>query len=407
MVKITEVKPILCDKHYTFCKITTDEGIVGWGDGTEWSTPRGVASHINDFGAMIIGEDPCNVERIWQLCWKAAYVGGKDVGAALCAIETALLDIKGKIYGIPAVDLMGGKVWNKVRLYTHCDGGTLESTVKFAEQLKDEGWTAFKCHPLGLPERRESTKWMKDSIDFPKISRTARIVAVKQTAEKVRMIREAVGDDIELGLDLNNRLDLPSSMRLAKALEPYDLLFMEDPICQHEDAAPSYKRLSESTSTPIGTGENLYTVWEFRSYLQIGALDILLPDVCHTGVTQAKKIAALAEAYHLPVCPHNPNSPLSAIISANLALSIPNFVALEFLHGFAFPEKDSWKERIMKPPLSKMVEEGYLTLPEEPGWGVELDEAEIAKHPYIEPCQFLRSFLTMDTRGVEWHPSVE
>jgi galactonate dehydratase len=405
MVKITEVKPILCGKHYTFCKIITDEDIVGWGDGTEWATPKGVASYINDFGDMIIGEDPCNVERLWQALWRAVYVGGKDVSAALCAIETALLDIKGKIYDIPPVDLIGGKVWNKVRLYTHCDGATLESTLKYAEQLKREGWTAFKCHPVGLPDLKENSPWMKDSLDFPKISRIANIAAIKKTVEKVRALRETVGDDMDIGIDLNNRLDLPSAMRLAKALEPYNMFFMEDPICQHEDAAPSYKRLADSTSTPIATGENLYTVWQFRSYLERGALDLVLPDICHTGISQGKKIAALAEAYHLPVCPHNPNSPLSAIISGNLACSIPNFGALEILHQYAYPEPDSWLEKIMDPPLSTMIKDGYLTLPEGPGWGVELNEDEIAKHPYIEPCKFLENWFKIPIVGVEWAPS--
>jgi galactonate dehydratase len=218
-------------------------------------------------------------------------------------------------------------------------------------------------------------------------------------------VREVAGDTVDMCIDFNNRLDLPSAERLAKHLEPYQLLFLEDPICQHEDAAPSYKRLADSTSTPIATGENLYTIWEFRSYLQIGALDVLLPDVSHTGLSQARKIAALAEAYHLPVCPHSPNSPLSSIISANLSASIPNFVALEFLRSYAYPDQnveqdmlpfDPWIDKIMKPSLSKLVKNGYLELPEGPGWGVEMNEDEIRRHPYVDPNKWLA-----DLRGSE------
>ena len=132
-------------------------------------------------------------------------------------------------------------------------------------------------------------------------------------------------------------------MALAKALEPYRLMFLEDPIRQDESPG-SYKRLVDATSTPIGTGENLYTVWDFRNYLEIGALDVVLPDVCHAGILQGKKIAALAEAYHLPVAPHNPNSPLSTIISGHFCANIPNFLALEF---FPSEREVPWADRVM------------------------------------------------------------
>jgi galactonate dehydratase len=403
-VKITGVEPILCDRYYTFCKITTDENIVGWGDGTEYFTPKSVASNITDFGRLIIGEDPRNIEKIWQLCWRSAWTGGKDLSAALCAIESALWDIKGKLYGVPAIELMGGRIWDKVRLYTHGRGNTLEEVAKDAEQLKNEGWTAYKTSPVGLPNiywGRDSTK-LKGSIEWPYISRHASLSSIKDTEAKVKTIRETLGTEMEICMDAGNSLDIPSAIRLAKALEPYKMFFLEDLICQHEDAAPSYKRITESTSTPIATGENLYTIWQFRSYLQIGALSFLLPDISHVGITQGKKIAALAEAYHLPICPHNPNSPLSNIQSANLVSSTPNFIALEFRHEYAFPEKDSWVEKIMNPPLSSMVKEGYLTLPDRPGWGVEMNEEEIAKHPYVEPCYVLNRLVEKQRTPSGW-----
>lgn len=142
----------------------------------------------------------------------------------------------------------------------------------------------------------------------------------------------------------------------------------------------SYRRIKETTSTPIGTGENLYNLWAFRNYLEIGALDAVLLDVVHCGgILQAKKIAALAEAYHLPVCPHNPNSPLSTIISAHFCATIPNFLVLEY---YAPEREPSWRDKIMYPVLK--VVDGYLELPTGPGWGVEIDEEEIKRHPYRE-----------------------
>jgi len=217
--------------------------------------------------------------------------------------------------------------------------------------------------------------------------------AIKMTKRKVEAIREAVGDDIELCIDVNNRLDLYSAIRFARAFEPYNLLFIEDPICHHEASPSTYARLVEKTKTPIACGENIYTVWDFRNYLENHALDMLHPDVCHTGVFQAKKIAALGEAYHIPVSFHNPNSPLSAVISANVAATIPNFVVLEFVRGYAYPGEDPevpiWTEYIMNPPLSKLVSDGYLKLPEGPGWGVEIDEKELEKHPFDREHQWL------------------
>ncbi len=386
-MKIAEVKPILCHGGYrtwTFVKVTTDAGIVGWGDATEWVRPLAHCKVIEeDLAPLVIGEDPFNIEKLWQKMWIASYVGGKELNVAMTGIETALWDIVGKALQTPVYNLLGGKCFDKVRLYyNNCNaygigyqGGTtwhegdasLKGIAKQAQFIKDQKFTALKLHPLGLAER-------------PAVTRIASLQAVHDTAEKVKTIREVVGDAVDIAIDLNNRLDLPSSMAMAEALEPYHLMFFEDPIRQDESAG-SYKRLVEATSTPVGTGENLYTIWEFRNYLEMGALDVVLPDVCHTGILQAKKIAALAEAYHLPVAPHNPNSPLSTVISGTLCSTIPNFLALEFKG----PENEPpWTDKVMRPALSSLVKEGYLELPSGPGWGVEIDEEELARHPYSE-----------------------
>jgi galactonate dehydratase len=386
-MKITGVKAIPCQggmRTWTFVKVMTDEGIVGWGDASEWVRVQAHCKVIEeDLAPLVIGEDPGNVERLWQKMWVASYAGGKDLSVAITGIETALWDIAGKALGVPVWRMLGGTCHDRVRLYYDCcdaygdgfHGGTvwrdgdasLEGVAKQAQYIKDQRYTALKLHPVGLARR-------------PAITRAASLRAISDTATKVRTIREAVGDDVDIMLDVNNRLDLPSSMALARALEPYHLLALEDPIRQDE-APGSYKRLVEATSTPIGTGENLYTVWDFRNYLEIGALDVLLPDICHTGVLQARKIAALGEAYHLPIIPHNPNSPLSTIISGTVAATLPNMLALEY---YPIEREPPWRDLVTVPSLGTFVKDGYLELPTGPGWGVELDEAEIAKHPYQE-----------------------
>jgi len=386
-VRITEVRPILCHgafRTWTFVKVSTDAGITGWGDATEWVRAQGHAKIIEeDLSPMVMGENPFDIEKLWQKMWVASYVGGKDLSVAMTGIETALWDIVGKALGTPVYNLLGGKCHDRLRLYydfcdsfgarlvddrTRQDGdASLEGVARQARMIAAEKFTALKTHPVGLAPR-------------PAITRSAGTKAIHATVEKVRTIREAVGDEVEICLDVHNTLDLPSSMALAKALEPYHLLFLEDPIRQDESPG-SYQRLAEATSTPIGTGENLYTIWEFRDYLENGALDVALPDFCHTGILQGKKIAALAEAYHLPLVPHNPNSPLSTIISAHLCANVPNFVALEYI---ADPLEPSWRDAVMTPPLASFVKDGHLELPTGPGWGVDLHEEEMRKHPYEE-----------------------
>lgn len=385
-MKITEIEPILCQggiKTWTFVKVSTDEGIVGWGDASEWVRPEGHVKAIQDLATLVIGEDPFNVEKLWQKMWVASYVGGKDCNVAITGIETALWDIVGKALGTPVYNLLGGKCHERVRLYAdYADayergfGGTtrwregdasLAGIAKQAEYIRGRGFTALKCHPLGLAER-------------PAVTRGISLKALDATAEKIRTIRGVVGNDLDICMDVNNRLDLTSSIALARTLEPYRLLFLEDPIRQDESPV-SYQHLVDSTSTPVGTGENLYTVWSFRNYLEIGALNVVLPDVCHTGIIQARKIAALAEAFHVPVAPHNPNSPLSTIISGHLCVSIPNFLALEY---DLEEQEPPWRDAVMSPPLGTFIKDGYLELPTGPGWGVELSEEEIARHPHKE-----------------------
>ena len=385
-MKITKIEPVLCQggiKTWTFVKVYTDEGIVGWGDATEWIRAEAHAKAMQDLYPLVIGEDPFNIERLWQKMWVASYVGGKDLNVAITGIETALWDIMGKALNTPVYKLLGGQCYERIRLYADYaddfEGGfrgttrwrigdtSLEGVAKQAKYIKDRGFTALKLHPVGLAPR-------------PAITRTLSLRAIDETVEKVRVVRETVGDSVDICMDINNTLDLPSSLALAKALEPYRLMFFEDPIRQDESPV-SYQRLAAATETPIGTGENLYTQWSFRNYLEVAGIDVALPDICHTGILQGKKIAALAEGFHVPIAPHNPNSPLSTIISGHLCSSIPNFLALEY---YLEEREAPWTDKVMDPPVSSLVEDGHLTLPDGPGWGVEMVEEEIAKHPHKE-----------------------
>jgi galactonate dehydratase len=380
-MKIRKVEPILCQggvRNWVFVKVTTDEGIVGYGDGTDWFGERAIAAYVEYLERFVVGEDPFNIEKIWQKMYLSSYVPGKVISCAITGIETALWDIVGKTLGRPVYDLLGGKCRDSVPLYyDYCDAWkhtwkdyegsgdrSLEGIAKQAKFIKNREFKALKCHPV-RPRSSERTiqRWIDESF-------------VKKTVDKIRTIRETVGDEFYICLDVNNMFDVPHAIKMAREMEPYKLLFMEDPIRQDESPM-STKMVRDATETPIGTGENLYTIWDFRNYFEIQALDLTLLDVCHCGISQAKKIAALSEAYHLPLCPHNPNSPLSTIISGHLCTNLPNFLYLEYWSEDIEPP---WRDKVMSPPLN--IREGNLILSDKPGYGVDLNEDEIAKHPY-------------------------
>jgi galactonate dehydratase len=376
-MKVTKIEPIICNggkRNWLFVEVTTDEGIVGYGDGTEWWGTPVMAKCIEDLAPFVIDENPFNTQRIWQKMYIGSYVGGKNVNIAMTAIETALWDIVGKAVGKPLYDLLGGKCRDRIRLYSHAypyargeAPRTREALVERTKELLDAGF-----------------KFIKTSIDESMpigVDRWMDIESISKTAEIVRLLRETVRNNVELCIDVSNQLDLPSAIRLGRALEPYNLAWFEDPIKQ-EESPESYKRLREAIRTPVGTGENLYNIWSFRNIIENNGVDIILPDFVHAGgIMQGLKIAALAEAYHLPVAPHNPNSPLSTIISAHICAVIPNFVALEF----TWPDVH-WRDKVISEPLK--VKDGYLELPTGPGLGVDLVKEEIIKHPYEEKRDF-------------------
>lgn len=360
--------------NLVFAKVTTDEGIVGYGEGSDPPTHPAIVNAIQDLAKVVVGENPFNIEYLWQKMYVTRYTRGGSEHCAMAAIETALWDIVGKATGQPVYNLIGGKVRNKIKLYSHIDPDRSnpnasqeevdESLRRRAEEIVGAGFTMGKTHPYLGPKYASS---VNRTIDTPN---------VKETVRRMKIIREVVGEDFDLGIDCHNRFDLPSAVRLCKALEPFDMRWVEDPI-EQEEGAESYGRLKEATRLPIATGENLYTIWAFKDLLVRNGVDVILPDLAHTGLSQARKIAAIAESYHIPVMPHNPNGPLDTIIAAHACASIPNFQALEFV----YPDSPV-RDRLISEPLK--VKDGYLELPTKPGWGVEIVEDELPKHPYQE-----------------------
>jgi galactonate dehydratase len=351
-------------RNFAFVKITTDNGLVGWGEGTDYPGEDVIGFAAKELSRFIIGEDPLNIERLWERMYIAAYSSGKVYNCAISMIDHALWDIAGKALGTPVYNLLGGRCHDKIRLYAHIflynpSVGELEPWEERARQIKREGFTALK---------------MFGPISAARINRTITNKEIRETVQAVKKVRDIVGEDMDLCMDVNGRLDTLGAIRLCRALEPFDMLFVEDPVRQ--DNAEAMRRVKMSTKTPICTGENLYNIWGFREFFEKNAVDIIMPDLCHCGgITQGKKIASLAWTYYAQFAPHNPNGPISTLVSAHVCASIPNFLVLEFVH----PDVP-YRDKIMTNPLK--VKDGYLELPTTPGLGTDLIEKEIEKHPF-------------------------
>jgi len=378
-MKITDVKAISVKGNFEWVliKIFTDNDEI-YGLGESFMGPGvkelvsseisfGAGSRIFSFTNQLVGEDPTNVERLIRKFYVRLIgaIGSTGVVShALTGIETALWDIAGKALGAPIYKLLGGKFRDKIRIY--CDCGTGESEepetwARRAKEVKREGFTALKFD-VNTPAH-----------SGPGYNRTLSNNEIKLMAKQVEAVREAIGDEIDLAIDCHWRYNTNDAIRLANTLEPYNLLWLEDPV--PPENIDAMRKVTNSTKTPICTGENLYTRHGFRRLIETQAVDIISPDISKVGgLSESKKISDSADLYYMAVAPHNITSPLGTVAACHVCASIPNFLALEY-HAIDVP----WWEKILKRE-EKLIQEGFIKVPEKPGIGVEIDETEIKKH---------------------------
>jgi galactonate dehydratase len=360
-MKITDIKTILADggaRVFVFVKIETDQpGLIGWGEASLESKPRAVVGCVADMAPMIIGEDPLRIEYLWQILYRGAFWRQGVIGmSAISGIDQALWDIKGKEAGKPVFELLGGRVRDKVRMYTHFGGRTTDAMIKNALSKVAKGWTAIKTVPMPPT----------NLVDGPKI--------VKDSADQLGAVRAAVGDSIDILLDFHGRVSPQMAIQYAKAYEPYHPLFIEEPVpAEGPDAMAQVKR---ATSIPVATGERLFTRWGFRRILETEAASLLQPDCCHAGgISELRKIGTMAEVYYAGLAPHNPYGPVSTAACIQVDFVAPNFVIQENVDPDDIPEAMTF----VKEPLP--VVNGHIFPPTRPGIGVEVDEAACAKCP--------------------------
>jgi L-alanine-DL-glutamate epimerase-like enolase superfamily enzyme len=368
-MKITDVKTTVIKGNFewTLVLVYTDEGITGLGEAYWGAGVKETILHMKD---MLVGQDPTDVERIYQDMYRAFLACGSTGGIAVTAIsgiEIALWDIAGKVLNAPVYKLLGGKFRDKIRVYADCGSDPARRPEAYARKalgVRDRGYTAMKFDIDGaFPELPQRDRY----------NRCLSAAEVERMAGLVKAVREAVGNEVDLAIDLHWSYNTVDAIKIAHRLEECNLMWLEDPI--PPENVDALAKVTAATKTPICTGENLYTKHGFREVIRKQAADILEPDIPKVGgLAETKKIADMAESYYIPVAPHNVSSPVGTIAAAHVCASIPNFLALEF-HSADVP----WWNDLIKTG-KPIIDEGYIQVPDKPGLGVELNEEVIIKH---------------------------
>jgi galactonate dehydratase len=369
-MKITAIKTAATMGHgmHLWVRVETDEGITGLGECVHGGVQA--IAIIHELRRHLIGRDPFAIDAIFEELRRRHVFDGGFAGAlitALTGIEIALWDLKGKALGVPIYELLGGKFRDKIRVYADCQvepGMNFDEIKRVVEDVLERGFTAFKIdldiHAYGHAGS-EVQGFTKDKFNY-----------TAGQWEHERMVKLV---DIAVAADIHTRLDPPSAIRLAKDLERFHLLWLEEPVPpENVDAMREVKR---ATSTPICAGENLYLRHGFRELIERQAVDIIMPDIPKCGgLSECRKIANLAEMYYIPFAPHNVSSPIGTMASAHVCGSVPNFLVLEFhwLH------RDYWTTIIAE--KEDIIKDGYIALSDRPGIGLELDEAVAREHQY-------------------------
>lgn len=359
--------------NWLFVRIDTDAGISGWGEGSLQYKDAALEAEILDFGKFLEGKDPRRIDWIWSSLYRrVTWAGGPVSMSAISAIDLALWDLKAKSLEIPVWELAGGMHRDKVRVYangwfedlTEAVPGVPAETVarqaspelhaEAALRLKDAGWTALKFYPFGGPQ-------------------TITPQRIQHGVDLVKAVRDAVGPDMEIGIDVRARLDPWSAGRVAQQLEQFNIAWMEEPILY--DNIEAMAEFARSVNVPVSTGEQLYNRWEFRPLLATNTVRMIQPDICHCGgFSETRKIANMAETYYVPVAPHNSNGPISTLASLHLDMSIPNAFMQEIFVSFI----ERYQE-VLTSPID--ISDGHATVPSGPGWGAEIDLDVLAKYP--------------------------
>jgi galactonate dehydratase len=358
-MKITGFETFLVPPRWLFLRVDTSEGISGWGEPIVEGRAETVQACVTGMFDYLLGRDPLCVEEHWQVLAKGGfYRGGPVLSSALAGIDQALWDIKGRFHGVPVHELLGGPVRERVRMYTWIGGDDPQDLITDAAAKVAAGFTAVKANACAaLPP-------------IPTAAEVGRMV------DRVVALREAIGDDVDIALDFHGRFTAAAARRILPLLEPALPLFVEEPVLP--EFSRDLRRIVESTSIPIATGERLYSRWDFRDVLTTG-IAVAQPDLSHAGgISEVRRIAAMSEAYDVTVAPHCPLGPIALAASLQVDFATPNFLIQEQSLGIHYNVGNDLLDYLVDPTTFAFVD-GYLPRPLGPGLGIEVDEAAVRR----------------------------
>jgi galactonate dehydratase len=354
-MKIGRIETFYVPPRWLFVRVETQDGAVGWGEASLEGYAEAVDGAFEALRDRFIGHDPRRIEDIWQVAYRGGfYRGGPVLMSALAGLEQALWDLKGRAFGMPAWEMLGGQVRDKIRAYAWIGGDKPDDVAGAAKARREQGFSAIKMNATAE----------LDWIGTPRLF-----------DEVLERVQAAQGEGVDVGLDFHGRVHKPMAKQLAKALEPFGLLFIEEPLLSEN--VEGLAQIANLTATPIALGERLYSRWDFKPFFESRSVDIIQPDLSHAGgLMECRKIAAMAEAYDIAVAPHCPLGPLALAACLQLAACTPNVAIQEMSLGIHYNVGHDLLNFVANKDVLSPVD-GYLPIPQGPGLGVEIDEAAV------------------------------
>jgi galactonate dehydratase len=382
-VKIISLELFKVPPRWLFLKVSTDESIVGWGEPIVEGRAETVRTAVEELSGYLVGENPFRIEDHFQVLYRGGfYRGGPVLTSALSGIEQALWDIKGRALGVPVYELLGGAAREKMRVYNWIGGDRPADAAESAKAQRAAGFTAVKMN---------ATEEL-DYLDSP--------TKIDAAVARLAAVREAGGPELGIGIDFHGRAHKSMAKTLARELEPYRPMFIEEPVLPGNEEA--LREIARHTTTPIALGERLYTRWDFKRVLVDGYVDILQPDISHAGgILETRKIAAMAEAFDVAVAPHCPLGPIALAASLQLDACTPNAIIQEQSLGIHYNQESDLLDYLVNEDVFA-YQDGYVAIPAGPGLGIEIDEEKVREaartgHDWRNPV-----WRTADGAVAEW-----
>ena len=357
-MKIANLELFKVPPRWLFLKISADDGLAGWGEPIVEGRADTVAAAVTELSHYLLGRNPDQIEDLWQVLYRGGfYRGGPVLMSALAGIDQALWDLKGKRYGLSVHQMLGGKVRDRMQVYAWVGGDDPTEVAAEAKEKQSQGYRAIK---------------MNASAELHYIDSPGKL---DQVVSRIGSVRETVGSDFGIAVDFHGRIHRAMAKVLVKELEPFKLMFIEEPVLS--DHIEALIEVAHHTTTPIALGERLYTRWDFKRFLQAGVVDIIQPDVSHAGgITETYKIASMAEAYDTAVALHCPLGPITLAASLQLDGCIPNAFIQEQSLGIHYNIGAELNDYLVDPSVFKYTD-GYVAIPEGIGLGIEINEKAV------------------------------